>query len=868
MDSEKKMNNIPEVKLLFKKRSIKDLADYIRIKSGTSPNYAIFLGAGASVTSGIKTGFELVQEWRKEIFDRLSPNPYTDPDSAAEWLAENHPDWYDKNNEYSSLFEKKFDLPSQRRRFVELQVDKKLPSIGYAYLVELFESKFFDTVFTTNFDDLINEAFYQFSSDRPLLCAHDSSIKGISIASSRPKIIKLHGDYLFDSIKSSLKETESLENNTKEKLVEFSKEYGLIFVGYAGNDNSIIEVLKYLLKQPDYLKNGIYWCKRKGDKITPELFKLLNQEKVYWVEIDGFDELMAELVHELGSQLSLGETLKATKREKMIQNFITDNHGLTKNKFISKDLIKLKKYTYTQDISSLINELSESDNDEQKIPEEDFKNLLFIDNLIREKNFSLAEEKLKDFISDSNNHNIKSKYLQRIISLKINNEDIKSALEYSDKLIELDEFNLNNALSRTNILPKLTEKIQYLKDLKLKFNYSINVKNNLCRIALRYLEYNKESIFSFKEIYDLIEESLYQDNSLQNSAWRIKFDAILDEYSDCIDKKERREKLYALLNKIKDINPTHDTYLNIFSSCSILEKEKSKIFDCISHLENVYNSSSKNKKKNILKYLTKLHSCLLTLDDGEKEKTIINEFINKYSEDENISNIAPFKLFIAKYEIGQNKDIAKGIELAKEAIDSPWRNENIHEILSILLIDKNNIQISEEFLDNISKDIPETSYLESKVEILNSKNEFSKSLKILEKMFHKQYNFSRYISSKVYTLLMDENYNEVITIVNENLDKLRDYQEKDILIINRELAKSKIGIDISKHELHSIISHNQSKGDVAMCAFFILGDELNGNRQLKNAIEKDYMNYFNFLKWPAIPKKFLSIYSSQDSKVA
>ncbi|MEY0154523.1 SIR2 family protein [Providencia rettgeri] len=366
MDSEKKMNNIPEVKLLFKKRSIKDLADYIRIKSGTSPNYAIFLGAGASVTSGIKTGFELVQEWRKEIFDRLSPNPYTDPDSAAEWLAENHPDWYDKNNEYSSLFEKKFDLPSQRRRFVELQVDKKLPSIGYAYLVELFESKFFDTVFTTNFDDLINEAFYQFSSDRPLLCAHDSSIKGISIASSRPKIIKLHGDYLFDSIKSSLKETESLENNTKEKLVEFSKEYGLIFVGYAGNDNSIMEVLKYLLKQPDYLKNGIYWCKRKGDKITPELFKLLNQEKVYWVEIDGFDELMAELVHELGSQLSLGETLKSTKREKMIQNFITDNHGLTKNKFISKDLIKLKKYTYTQDISSLINELSESDNDEQK----------------------------------------------------------------------------------------------------------------------------------------------------------------------------------------------------------------------------------------------------------------------------------------------------------------------------------------------------------------------------------------------------------------------------------------------------------------------------------------------------------------------
>lgn len=170
-------NDVATEKLLIKKRSVKDLADYIRIMSGTSPNYSLFLGAGASVTSGIKTGYELVQEWREEIYKRLNPNEYSSPKEAITWLTKNHPDWYDPSNEYSSLFEKKFDLPSQRRRFVELQVDKKLPSIGYAYLVELFESKYLDTVFTTNFDDLINEAFYQFSSDRPLLCAHDSSIK-------------------------------------------------------------------------------------------------------------------------------------------------------------------------------------------------------------------------------------------------------------------------------------------------------------------------------------------------------------------------------------------------------------------------------------------------------------------------------------------------------------------------------------------------------------------------------------------------------------------------------------------------------------------------------------------------------------------
>ncbi len=81
------------------------------------------------------------------------------------------------------------------------------------------------------------------------MCAHDSSINSITITSSRPKIIKLHGDYLFDDLKSTVRETESLEINMKNKLVEFSKDYGMIIVGYSGNDRSILEVLTNLLKK-------------------------------------------------------------------------------------------------------------------------------------------------------------------------------------------------------------------------------------------------------------------------------------------------------------------------------------------------------------------------------------------------------------------------------------------------------------------------------------------------------------------------------------------------------------------------------------------------------------------------------------------
>ncbi|HBI8236088.1 TPA: hypothetical protein K8326_004624, partial [Escherichia coli] len=151
---------------------------------------------------------------------------------------------------------------------------------------------------------------------------------------------------------------------------EFTKEYGMIFVGYAGNDSSIMDVLKHLLKQDDYLRNGVYWCVRKDDPIPPELIRLLGQEKVYWVEIEGFDELMAELALELGCTLSLGGNQKSTKREMMIQNFIADEYKLSKNNIIKSDISKLKKQTLKHDISSLIDELSQSDLDDQKIPEE------------------------------------------------------------------------------------------------------------------------------------------------------------------------------------------------------------------------------------------------------------------------------------------------------------------------------------------------------------------------------------------------------------------------------------------------------------------------------------------------------------------
>ena len=253
------------------------------------PNFSLLLGSGASGTSGIKTAQGMITEWRRLLFRRSESD-----EQYQEWLDKQN--WFNHEDEYSILFEAIYDLPSQRRVYVEECIKNAHPSWGYVYLTNLLRNRFFDVVFTTNFDDLINEACYLYSDGlRPIVAAHDSAVQGIRVTSGRPKIIKLHGDFLYDNIKNTLTELETLEANTKRKFNQFAQEYGLVVLGYSGRDRSVMDTIDLLLRDDENYKQGVYWCIRSGANISGRLESLLRRERIYLVEVDGFDEFMAEL---------------------------------------------------------------------------------------------------------------------------------------------------------------------------------------------------------------------------------------------------------------------------------------------------------------------------------------------------------------------------------------------------------------------------------------------------------------------------------------------------------------------------------------------------------------------------------------------
>ncbi len=276
-------------------------------KSGDYP-YTLFIGAGASVSSGIPTAKQMIKNWQEELFRILDKSRKdTDPVDFEKWLKkekDGYKEWlnnhkkYDES-EYSTLFNYIYQFPKERQNYIEQLVEEKKPTFGYMYLAGLIAEKKFNRILTTNFDDLISDALVRFYDIKPIVCAFDSIVSSIRVASHRPKIIKLHGDFLYDNIKNIRDELKSLDSNMEDKLYEMCKDSGLIVVGYGGEDESIMAPLRDMIRKPGYLNMGLHWCihKASAGDIPRKVKEIRNyyEKKVYFYEMQSFDRLMEKI---------------------------------------------------------------------------------------------------------------------------------------------------------------------------------------------------------------------------------------------------------------------------------------------------------------------------------------------------------------------------------------------------------------------------------------------------------------------------------------------------------------------------------------------------------------------------------------------
>jgi len=248
--------------------------------------FCFLLGAGASVSSGIPTGYELAKKWYASLKNDLL--------SESELKLWEQEIGFDENRIaefYPQIYEKRF-FSNRKMGYEEFKklMEKADPDIGYVILSQILTKEHHNFVITTNFDYLVEDAVRMYTDKRPFSAGHEILASYISIHTDRPTIIKVHRD-LFLHPFNDTDTTRYLREGWKKALTPLLKKFHILSIGYGGNDGSLMDYLGEINADD---RKEIYWCKREDAVLNDNVQQLLT-DKDYIVTITDFNHLMISI---------------------------------------------------------------------------------------------------------------------------------------------------------------------------------------------------------------------------------------------------------------------------------------------------------------------------------------------------------------------------------------------------------------------------------------------------------------------------------------------------------------------------------------------------------------------------------------------
>ena len=290
------------------KTSLLDFPAFVRIMSvNRGISCAFFLGAGASVSSGVYSAYTCLWEWKREIVRTEEPQLAQQLEELSlpsvrrriqHWLDTQgaYPE-EDAPDEYGFYAEKCYPLDEARSRYFQNLVEGVRPSPGYHFLGLLAADEVVESVWTTNFDRLA-------------VRAADGELTVVEVGLDAPERvlrprrqgellhIALHGDFRYDALKNTAQEVQEQDATLRGALIDRATGTDLVVVGYSGRDESIMNSLREAYSRPG--TGRLFWCGY-GDVDPPEPVRELiaearaNDREAYYVPAPGFDELLERL---------------------------------------------------------------------------------------------------------------------------------------------------------------------------------------------------------------------------------------------------------------------------------------------------------------------------------------------------------------------------------------------------------------------------------------------------------------------------------------------------------------------------------------------------------------------------------------------
>jgi hypothetical protein len=295
-----------------------DLPSFVRSFTQRGPRMAWLLGAGASVMSRLPSAGDLIRQFRHSVYCTENGLAVEQVDELDERVQQRILAWFAARtdlprpgdpDEYSALFELAYDDPGDRAEFIRRLVAEARPNYGHCVMAVLMAVDRLRVVFTTNFDDLPEQAARSLldsplvSPRRPLVAADLGDPGAAALALSReswPLVAKLHGDFLSDTLKNTSAELQAQDERMRQALLDTCRRFGLVVAGYSGRDSSVMQVLFEAPGTPGAFPAGLVWCHRPGEPPFPDVITFLQHARdagvrVETVGVDNFIELLSAL---------------------------------------------------------------------------------------------------------------------------------------------------------------------------------------------------------------------------------------------------------------------------------------------------------------------------------------------------------------------------------------------------------------------------------------------------------------------------------------------------------------------------------------------------------------------------------------------
>jgi NAD-dependent SIR2 family protein deacetylase len=288
--------------------SVDDLV--LRIKSAGQALHWL-AGAGVSSSAGVPTAWDLIYDFKRTLYALAKRHPITDLDAAdpdvrlrldAHFLGRDGFPAPGDPEEYAAFFEAVHQDAASRQRKIEevLRDASPKPNLGHLVLASMWQLGLLHAVWTTNFDDVLEQAAAEVSGAPRWLTVADlaepSKAERAFTDTSLPLLVKMHGDFQSQRLDNTKTEL-TADNQLRRTLTEAVRTRGLVVVGYSGRDASVMDALAAALDADRPFSAGLYWVVRPGSRLLPRVSELLESARSHGaearlVECASFEELM------------------------------------------------------------------------------------------------------------------------------------------------------------------------------------------------------------------------------------------------------------------------------------------------------------------------------------------------------------------------------------------------------------------------------------------------------------------------------------------------------------------------------------------------------------------------------------------------